>query len=113
MEELLLRFFLGGLIVSVFAVVGDAFEPKSFAGIFGAAPSVALATLALTISSKGKHFAATELRSTIIGAGALVVYASLLAQMLMHRDYSAKLASSVLIAAWLMVAIGAWAIWLR
>ena len=113
MEELLLRFLVGGLIVSVFAVVGDVFEPKSFAGIFGAAPSVALATLALTIQSKGVYYAATELRSTIVGAVALMMYASLLARVLVHHDYSAKVASSVLIGAWLMVAIGAWAIWLR
>jgi len=32
--------------VSAFAVIGDLFKPKSFGGLFGAAPSVALATLA-------------------------------------------------------------------
>jgi hypothetical protein len=75
MEEVILRFLIGGAIVSTFAVIGDLFEPKSFAGIFGAAPSVALATLALTISSKGKDYAATEMRSTIVGAAAFLVYA--------------------------------------
>ena len=113
MEELLLRFLAGGFIVSLFAVLGDVFEPKSFAGIFGAAPSVALATLALTISGKGKDYAATELRSTVIGAAAFVVYAQVLARTLMHRDYSAKTAASVMIAVWLTVAVGAWAVWLR
>ena len=44
MKELLVRFVIGGLAVSSFAVVGDIFKPKSFAGLFGAAPSVALAT---------------------------------------------------------------------
>jgi hypothetical protein len=53
MKEAVLRFLIGGFIVSAFAVLGDLFEPKSFAGIFGAAPSVALATLALMISSNG------------------------------------------------------------
>jgi hypothetical protein len=37
--ELVERFLLGGLIVSVFAVVGDMLRPRGFAGLFGAAPS--------------------------------------------------------------------------
>ena len=45
LSELLIRFLIGGLIVSVFAVSGDILRPKTFAGIFGAAPSVALASL--------------------------------------------------------------------
>jgi hypothetical protein len=36
---LLIRFVLGGLIVSAFAVVSEMFKPKTFAGLFGAAPS--------------------------------------------------------------------------
>jgi len=47
----------------VFAVLGDLFKPKTFAGLFGAAPSVALATLVLTISQKGKLYASIEARS--------------------------------------------------
>ena len=44
LTDLLLRFLIGGLVVSVFALVGDLFRPKSFAGLFSAAPSVALAS---------------------------------------------------------------------
>jgi hypothetical protein len=40
--ELAFRFIVGGLVVSLFAVLGDVFKPKSFAGLFGAAPSVAM-----------------------------------------------------------------------
>jgi hypothetical protein len=47
--ELVERFLLGGLIISAFAVVGDILRPRGFAGLFGAAPSVALATLTLTM----------------------------------------------------------------
>src|ERR1700683_1364915 len=57
------RFLLGGLIVSAFAVVGDVLRPKGFAGLFGAAPSVALATLSLTLLTQGKQYAALEARS--------------------------------------------------
>jgi hypothetical protein len=39
MTEAILRFLIGGSIVSIFAVLADLFEPKSFGGIFGAACS--------------------------------------------------------------------------
>src|SRR5581483_7734808 len=68
MQGLTYRFILGGLIVSLFAVLGDILKPKSFAGVFGAAPSVALATLSLTIHTNGKYYAATEARCMIAGA---------------------------------------------
>jgi len=70
MAQLVFRFFVGGLVVSLFAALGDVLKPKSFAGLFGAAPSVALATLSLTVSSEGKDYASTEARSMIVGAGA-------------------------------------------
>ena len=37
MKEMLLRFVIGGVVVSIFAVL-DLFKPKSFAGLFAAAP---------------------------------------------------------------------------
>src|SRR5690348_3957240 len=56
MTETFIRFMVGGLFVSAFAVLGDVLKPKSFAGLFGASPSVALATLTLTIHSPGTWF---------------------------------------------------------
>jgi len=69
--EFIFRFIVGGLIVSLFAVLGDVLKPRSFAGLFAAAPSVALATLGLTILTEGKLYAAAESRSMIVGAIAL------------------------------------------
>jgi hypothetical protein len=57
-----------------FATIGGLFKPTSFAGLFGAAPSVALAALVLTISKDGKPFAATECRSMLAGAAGLCLY---------------------------------------
>jgi hypothetical protein len=37
--EFIFRFIVGGLIVSLFAVLGDVLKPRSFAGLFAAAPS--------------------------------------------------------------------------
>src|ERR1700692_4182192 len=68
MLEYGLRFLAGGIAVSAFAVLGDTLRPKSFAGLFGAAPSIALATLLITLSQKGAPFAAVEGRSMIVGA---------------------------------------------
>ena len=58
MSEMVVRFFVGGLVVSLFATLSDALRPKSFAGLFGAAPSIALATLGLTIHKNGEPYAA-------------------------------------------------------
>ena len=77
MSELVIRFILGGLIVSIFAVIGDVFKPKSFAGIFSAAPSVAIASLSLTLIKKGSAYVALEGQTMIAGAVALFVYSLL------------------------------------
>lgn len=53
MGEIVLRFLIGGIVVSAFAVLGDVLGPKSFAGLFGAAASVALGTIPLTIAHEG------------------------------------------------------------
>src|ERR1700720_3260840 len=75
MKELLLRFAIGGTVVSLFAALADLLKPKSFAGLLGAAPSVALATLSLTVLKDGKAYAQTEARSMIFGAIAFFIYA--------------------------------------
>ena len=102
-----------GIIVSTFAVLGNALKPKSFAGIFGAAPSVALASLTLAFVEEGGDFVALAGRSMMAGAIALFVY-SLAARWLLAREWGP---TPVLVAvcwvAWLAVAIGLWAAFLR
>ncbi len=34
MSELIIRFIIGGVVVSLFAIIGDVLRPKSFAGLF-------------------------------------------------------------------------------
>ena len=58
--DYVIRFLAGGLVVSVFAVAGDVLRPKSFAGLFGAAPSVALTTLTLAFWKHGADYVSTE-----------------------------------------------------
>jgi hypothetical protein len=58
MTEHVVRFFVGGVVVSAFAMLGHVLRPKSFAGLFAAAPSVALATLGIAVYQHGASYAA-------------------------------------------------------
>jgi uncharacterized membrane protein (GlpM family) len=103
--ELLIRFVVGGLLVSAFATLGDILKPKSFAGLFGAAPSVALATLILTVRSQGVSFAAIEARSMIFGALGSFAYACGVCYIMMRFNWRASVAASSLTLLWLVVAL--------
>jgi uncharacterized membrane protein (GlpM family) len=111
--QLIFRFAVGGIIVSMFAALGDVLKPKGFAGLFAAAPSVALATLGLTIVADGRHYAATEARSMIVGAIAFFAYAAFCARLMMRNRVRSTLASTSALALWLICALGLWAIVLR
>lgn len=104
--DYLIRFLAGGVLVSLFAIVGDVLRPKSFAGLFGAAPSVALATLTLAFWKHGGGYVSTEGRSMILGGVALSVYSFLVCQLLMRVRCSALTATLVATPVWLVVAIG-------
>jgi hypothetical protein len=104
--EYVLRFAIGGIAVSAFAVLADMFRPKSFAGLFGAAPSVALATLALALAKDGTDYAAIEGRSMTIGAVALCLYSILACQLMKRAQWRALPATTVALAAWLAMATG-------
>ena len=94
MTETLIRFVVGGLFVSLFAVLGDVLKPKSFAGLFSAAPSVALASLILTIHSRGHGFAAAEARSMVLGAIGFFAYACAVCQIIMRYKTSTAIGAS-------------------
>jgi Protein of unknown function (DUF3147) len=104
--DYVIRFAAGGLIVSAFAIVGDVLRPKSFAGLFGAAPSVALATLTLAIFKEGPNYVAIEGRSMALGAVAFFLYGFVVCQLLMRFRFSALAASSSALTVWLAAAFG-------
>jgi len=108
-----IRFLVGGVFVSAFALIGNLVKPKSFAGLFGAAPSVALATLALTITKDGKDYAAIEARSMLVGAAALFVYCVLVTWLVKRRNMHALGATTSALAAWFPTAFGLWYVCLR
>jgi uncharacterized membrane protein (GlpM family) len=111
--QYLFRFLVGGTIVSLFACLGDPLKPKSFAGLFGAAPSVALATLGLTIVADGKAYAALESRSMIVGAASFFVYAALCTWLMLRKKINVAPATIGSLFVWLVLALGAWALFLR
>ncbi len=102
--EYLARFLIGGLVVSAFAMLGDVLRPKTFAGLFGAAPSVALATLAITLWQHPAGSAPTEARTMIWGAIALFAYSVAVCQLLMWRRWNALPATLAALIVWLAVA---------
>lgn len=109
MSQYFFRFLVGGVIVSLFAELGDVLKPKSFAGLFGAAPSVALATLGLTIFTNGKIYAAVEARSMMAGSVAFFVYTLLCCRLMLKGGVRAKAATFGLIPVWFAIAFGIWA----
>lgn len=108
MESLLIRFLIGGIVVSLFAALGDVLRPKSFAGLFGAAPSIALATVGLAILQNGKAYAALECRSMTLGAIAFFVYALLVGWVLGRYKPHTLFASLALMPAWFGISLGLW-----
>jgi hypothetical protein len=111
--ELLLRFVLGGAIISLFAVLSDMVSPKTYAGIFGAAPSVALASLGIAFATEAGAKAALDGRSMLLGAVALFAYSLAAKRLIMHRRWSALIAASLLLLLWLAIALALWALVLR
>jgi hypothetical protein len=106
--ELAIRFVLGGVLVSFFAALAEMLEPKTFAGVFGAAPSVALATLALAFHHHGASYVASEGRTMILGAVALLAYSSACVVMATGRREPVWLGAVAAWAVWVAVAFGLW-----
>jgi hypothetical protein len=106
--DLLVRFLLGGTVVSVFAAIGEVFEPKTFGGLFGAAPSVAIATLALTYVQRGPTAIVISVHWMAVATVALVVYGTCCVWLCRYRRIPVWLGA---IASWLVWAATAGASW--
>jgi hypothetical protein len=113
LSEIAIRFFLGGFVVSMFAALSDVLKPKTFSGVFGAAPSVALASLILSYDAHGASYVSTEGRSMIAGAAGLFVYSAASARALRRNPSHPWLTTLLLWSVWLVVAFGLWLFILR
>ncbi|MDQ2833364.1 MAG: DUF3147 family protein [Acidobacteriota bacterium] len=113
MKEILIRFLIGGVIVTLFAALGDVLRPKSFAGLFGAAPSVALATIPITLHQHGKAYVALEARSMILGALAFCCYAAAVSWVLRRYKPGTLTATIAMMPVWFAVSFGLFLLVLR
>ncbi|HEX7265520.1 MAG TPA: DUF3147 family protein [Candidatus Dormibacteraeota bacterium] len=64
----------GGAFVALFALLSDALKPKTFSGLFSAAPSIAMASLLVTALATGHLKAAAAAIGMIAGAIGMVAY---------------------------------------
>ncbi len=70
---LALRGLAGGALVMVFALIGEIVTPKAFSGLFSAAPSVAAASLAITIVAENPVKARQASIGMVVGSIAMAV----------------------------------------
>ena len=99
---LLAKGLAGGLLVVAFALLSAGLSPKRFAGLFSAAPAVALASLTITVLDKGAHDAHESSVGMIAGGVGMVAYAAVVVHAL--RRTRASRAAAASLAAWLLIA---------
>ncbi|MFN2466354.1 MAG: DUF3147 family protein [Candidatus Dormibacteria bacterium] len=107
MKELLIllaRAVLGGCGVCAFALVGQMVQPKKFAGIFAAAPAVAVVSLGISIASKGVEAGHANALGMIAGAVGMIAYC--LVAVVVLRRMHALLGSIAVMPVWAVVAGG-------
>lgn len=108
---LLVRVVAGGALVVAFAMVGDMLKPRTFAGLFGAAPSVATASLLVSGLAMGAAKDAKYASGMIAGAAGLVVYSAAAALAVKHLGSVAG--SIVAWVAWVVPAAAVYWLFLR
>lgn len=92
----------GGTLVVAFALLSEVLSPKRFAGLFSAAPAVAIAGLAIVLVDKSPHDAHQNAVGMIAGAAGMIAYAAWVVWLLRRRP--ASVAATIALAAWLIAA---------
>jgi hypothetical protein len=69
--DYVVRVLAGGIMGSMYVVLGDLLRSKPFFTLFGAAPSTALATLTIIFQRPGFSYVAIKRKSMLIGAPSL------------------------------------------
>jgi hypothetical protein len=106
-----LKALFGGTLVIAFSGLGDVLKPKAFAGLFGAAPSVAVASLFVTVMTSGAAKAAVSSRGMVAGAVGMVAYC--VAASALVRRFGALGGSVLAYFAWFVTAVAAWWLFVR
>jgi uncharacterized membrane protein (GlpM family) len=99
---LIIKGVAGGALVVAFALLSQALSPKRFAGLFSAAPAVALAGLTIVLLDKGPHEAHQNAVAMLAGSAGMVAYAATAVPLMRH--IRAGTAAIVSLGAWFLVA---------
>jgi uncharacterized membrane protein (GlpM family) len=91
----------GGLVVA-FALLSEGLSPKRFAGLFSAAPAVALAGLVVVLLDKGAHDGHENSVGMLAGSAGMIAYAAAAVPLL--RRLRASVAASAALVCWVAVA---------
>lgn len=108
---LALKALAGGTLVVAFAVLGERIRPQGLAGLLAAAPSVALASLAVTALSTGAHDTIAAATGMLVGAVALGVAALVAVDTV--RRFGALRGSILSLTAWAVTAAALFGVTLR
>jgi len=94
----------GGALVVAFALVSELVKPKAFAGLFASAPSVAIASLAITVITENAEKARDASMGMVIG-GVAMVACCVVAVGVIPRLHAFR-GSLAAVAGWMVVALG-------
>jgi len=84
MIQIVIRLLVEGVVVFAFAIIGDLLKSKSFARLFGAAPSVEPATSDFTVASKERH----EYAGRFFVGGLITAIAGIIAKKKGRKGYA-------------------------
>ena len=92
----------GGALVVAFALLSEGLSPKRFAGLFSAAPAVAIAGLAVVVIGESTPKAHENALGMIAGGVGMVAYAAAVIPLLRRKRAAA--AALLALVAWAAVA---------
>ena len=99
---LIVKGLAGGALVVAFAALSQSLSPKRFAGLFSAAPAVAIAGLSIVLLDQGATQAHQETLGMIAGSVGMVAYAAAVVPLL--RRLRPIAAAALALVAWTLVA---------
>jgi hypothetical protein len=103
--ELAIRFVAGGLAVLLFSAAGECLEPETFGGLFGAAPSVAIATLGVAFVQTSARGAASDARWMLLGCIAMFAYTTACVAVCRDRRIPVSFGAFAAWIVWILVAV--------
>jgi uncharacterized membrane protein (GlpM family) len=96
-----LRALAGGLLVVAFALLSEGVKPKRFAGLFSAAPAIAIASLTVTLSTTTSDEAQDGSLGMLAGSAGMLAYAVVVVALL--DRVRALAASAAALVAWFAI----------